>query len=62
MQTFTDWKEAHTFAVRYARQLHMDVALRKVRHYGKPLFAVTLASRNDSDYVMAEIVRPGDPL
>ena len=58
---FTDWKEAHTAAVAYANDMKMDVALRKVKEFGKVGFNINIASRNDSDYATAEIVKPGDP-
>ena len=59
---FTDWKEAHIAAVEYARECNHDVALRKTKEYGRTGYNVNLASRNDSDYTLAEIVRPSDPL
>jgi hypothetical protein len=58
---FTDWKDAHTAAVEYARDTQHDVALRRVREFGKTGFNISLASRNDSDYALAEIVTPTDP-
>lgn len=61
MSRFTDWKEAHTEAVKLANLCQHDVAIRSVKEYGKRGFNVSLASRNDSDYAMAEMVRPGDP-
>ena len=57
---FTDWKEAHAAAVEYANFAKMDVALRAVKEFGKRGFSISIASRNDSDYARAEIVRPGD--
>ncbi len=59
---FTDWKEAHAAAVAYARDTQHDVALRKVKEFGRTGFNISLASRNDSDYALAEIVTPNDPL
>ena len=59
---FTDWKDAHTAAVIYAREINMDVAIRKVKEFGQTGYNVSIASRNDSDYALAEIVKPGDPL
>ncbi len=61
MRRFTDWKDAHTEAVKLARLCRSDVAIRKVKEYGKLGFNVSLACRNDSDYALAEIVRPSDP-
>lgn len=58
---YTDWKAAHAVAAEKATRLGLDVALRAVKWYGKKGYTVTLASRNDSDYARAEIVRPGDP-
>lgn len=62
MTDFTDWKDAHDHAVIRARESQHDVAIRKVRWYGKTRYVVTLASVNDSDYALAEIVKPTDPI
>ncbi len=58
---FIDWKEAHAAAVEYANFVRMDVAIRKVKEFGRTGFNINIASHNDSDYAVAEIVRPGDP-
>lgn len=55
---FEKWTDARICAERKAERTRLDVAVRKVREYGKVLYAVSLASRNDSDYTLAEIVRP----
>mgnify|MGYP001618542444 CR=1 FL=1 len=55
---FRDWKEAHAHAQAKADRLGLDVAIRATREYGRKGFAVHLASRNDSDYAIAEIVKP----
>lgn len=51
---FADWKTAHTFAQETANHTGDDVAIRKASDG----FNVNLASRNDSDYDTAEIVKP----
>jgi len=55
---FSDWKEAHTEAQKRANEVGTDVAIRKVKEYGKVGYNVSFASRNDSDYALAEIVVP----
>lgn len=49
-------------AVKEAREkadrVGIDVAIRKVKEYGRPGYAVSFASRSDSDYALAEIVKP----
>lgn len=55
---YRDWKEAHAVAQEKANRLGLDVALRKTKEYGRSGYRVSLASRNDSDYALAEIVRP----
>lgn len=60
MRRFTDWKDAHKEAEQLANHCKCDVAIRKVKEYGKVGFNVTLASRNDSDYALAEIVKPSE--
>lgn len=55
-------KDAYREAAAYARALadssRLDVAVRRTKVYGTETFVVTFASRNDSDYDRAEIVRP----
>jgi hypothetical protein len=58
---FETWQEAHAEAAALATRTKLDVAIRAVREYGKLGFNVGFASKNDSDYARAEIVRPGDP-
>ena len=59
-ERFTEWKDAHAAAQRQANQSNMDVAIRKTKEYGKTGYNVSYASRNDSDYALAEIVKPDD--
>lgn len=59
---FTNWSEAHTYAVTKAKECSVDFAIRFVREFGKGGYNVSIASHNDSDYSRAEIVRPNDPL
>lgn len=58
MNHFKTWKEAHTFAQERANETGLDNAIRKASRYDKLGFVVSLASRNDSDYALAEIVTP----
>lgn len=62
MQRFVNWKDAHTYAATLATQCKLDVAIRKVKEFGVVGFNVGFASRNDSDYAMAEIVKPNTPV
>ncbi len=55
---FSTWEEAHIAALQYAVDTKHDVALRKVKEYGRTGFNISLACTNDSDYARAEIVRP----
>jgi len=61
-ERYSTWKEAHDAAVRKARLLGCDVAIRGVKEYGRLGYNINIASRNDSDYAKAEIVTPRDPL
>ena len=61
MGEFNEWSDAHRVAIDLANQFNHDVAIRKVRWYGKTQYVVSLASRNDSDYAAAEIVTPNTP-
>jgi len=54
---FTDWKAAHAMATARARATGLDVAIRKVKEFGKTGYNVSFAAWNDSDYALAEIVR-----
>lgn len=60
MPVFDDYKVARKAAEIAAHDTCLDIAIRKVREYGKVRFAVSFACRNDSDYARAEIVRPED--
>jgi|ERR1019366_1318296 predicted Rossmann fold nucleotide-binding protein DprA/Smf involved in DNA uptake len=55
---YIDWKEAHKSAQEQANESGSDVAIRKTLEYGKTGYNVSYASRNDSDYALAEIVQP----
>lgn len=58
MTRYGQWKDAHEAAQRWADESGLDVAIRRVREFGRDGFNVSFASRNDSDYAKAEIVRP----
>ena len=58
MNRFTDWKLAHEFAQQRANSTGLNVAIRAAREFGKNGFNVSFASSSDSDYSLAEIVRP----
>lgn len=45
-----------------ATKTGLDMAVRRVKEYGRDGYNVSFASRNDSDYARAEIVKPGEPL
>lgn len=60
MKRFQEWSDAHQYARDLARQHQLCVAIRKVKEYGKTGYNVGFVSTNDSDYVTAEIVRPGE--
>ncbi len=60
MYVTTDYQTARTLAARLARDCRHDVAIRAGREYGRRVYAVRLASVNDSDYYWAEIVQPND--
>lgn len=55
---FTDYHEARKQAQEYANEMQMDVYIRRQKEYGKDGYNIGLASRNDSDYAVAEIVQP----
>ena len=57
-ERFVTWKEAHAHATAKANRTGLDVAIRRVREFGRDGFNVSFASVNDSDYARAEIVKP----
>ena len=61
MDSFEFYPHAAERARADANAFQLDVAIRKVKEYGRLRYVVTFASRNDSDYATAEIVRP-DPI
>ena len=59
MSVHREWKDAHNEAQKLANDTKLDLAIRKVKRLGPGHeFVVSFASRNDSDYERAEIVRP----
>jgi hypothetical protein len=60
VRRFTDYHEAFDHAAALARSTNLDIAIRRVREFGKDGFNVSYAAWNDSDYALAEIVRPAD--
>lgn len=59
---FDDYAEAAAAARRRANSgLGLDAAIRKVKEYGKTRYAVSYAAVMDSDYALAEIVKPDPP-
>lgn len=58
MTRFIEWQDAHKHAQAIANSCQLDVAIRKVKEYGKTGFNVSFACKNDSDYALAEIVKP----
>ena len=61
MKHFSTYTEAIAEARRMATASRIDVAIRRASRFDAPGFVVAYASRNDSDYTLAEIVRPGTP-
>jgi len=62
MTRFTEWLEAREHAIAKAQQSGLDVAIRRVKEFGKVGYSVSFASKNDSDYARAEIVKPHDQI
>src|SRR5712692_43216 len=52
------YEEARAEAQKRANSSGLDVAIRRVKEFGKDGFNVSFASKNDSDYARAEIVTP----
>ena len=65
MTSFRDWKEAHTHAVKLARQLGREVGILKAKEYNKTVFQVLHLPRPENRYgfeLRCELVSPDDPL
>lgn len=65
MQSFREWKDAHTAAVALARELRREVGLLKATEYGKPVFQVFNLPKPENRQgfeLRCEVVRPSDPL
>jgi hypothetical protein len=62
MTMFDDWKEAHAAAQTMANDCQHDVAIRKIRPFGKIQYRVGFASENDNNYALDEIVKPSGVL
>ncbi|MDE2071728.1 MAG: hypothetical protein KGI70_03295 [Patescibacteria group bacterium] len=63
--TFSDWKEAHTEAVKYARYLGREVGIEKASEFGKTVYLVSSLPKPENRCgreLRVEIVNPGDPL
>ena len=61
-QRYMTWIEARTAALEKAHRLGLDVAIRRVKEFGKVGYNVACASLNDSDYTTAEIIHPKDQI
>lgn len=55
---FDDYRQAFACAERKALESGTDMAIRRVREYGRVRYVVSFACIADSDYARAEIVRP----
>lgn len=58
---FKEWRDARNYAQDRADKTGLNVAIRAQKEYGKNGYNVSFASKNDSDYECAEIVRPNEP-
>lgn len=62
---FNTWKEAHTYAVRLARELGREVGLWRVVEFGKEGFNVRSLPKAENRFgheLRCEVVAPSDPL
>lgn len=60
MRSTHDYEQAVRYAREQARATGLDVAIRKCREYGRTVYNVAFACRNDSDYARAEIVKASE--
>ncbi len=64
MQSFRDWKEAHSAAVELARKLNRDVGILKAKEYSSTVFQVFSLPKPENRYgfeLRCEVVHPTDP-
>ena len=59
MERYTDYLEARKAAILKADRSNFDVAIRKVKEYGKIGYNLSFAAKMDSDYYLTEIIKPG---
>ncbi len=57
---YLEWKDAREAAIKKSQESGLNVAIRKVKEFGKIGFNVSFACHNDSDYFFAEIVTPSE--
>ena len=54
----TDWHAAHAAAQKLARETGLNIALRRVKEFGRVRYVVAFASNDGSDLARAEIITP----
>lgn len=59
---FSTWVDAREYALKRAKEYKLDLAIRRVKEFGRTGYNVTFACKMDSDYTRAEIVRPTDKI
>jgi hypothetical protein len=60
-----DWKDAHTAAVKLARELDQEVGIRHAKWFNQRGYVVQLLPRADKRFgsdARCEVVKPTDPL
>ena len=65
MQSFKDYREAHTAAVLLAQQLGREVGILKAKEYTSTVFQVMHLPRPENRYgleLRCEVVGPTDPI
>lgn len=64
MQSFKEWKDAHTAAVRLARQLGREVGVLKAKEYTSTVYQVIHLPKPQNRQgfeLRCEVVAPSDP-
>ena len=54
----TDWPAANKAAQKLANETGLNVALRRVKEFGRVRYNVSFASNDGSDLARAEIIKP----